>query len=251
MEPIDAVIFDFHSTLVDNGNPHEWLIRALRKLAKKNGQTYQNDDDLLRRFEETTLSPVREYQIKQSRTLCHPDIDSFTTDLHKIWEHSKKIDPKSSRDLSPELHRSVFFETMKTHFETPHELSEALYDTLTEGWIAYDDAIPVLKTLKGKGLKLGLISNVGFDVRPVLEREEMRDYFDSIVLSCDVDEVKPSKSIFMECLNQLQVDPMRCFMVGDDVHADGGAALLGIRTLIIPKTIGRVHGLELVSKIIC
>jgi len=39
-------------------------------------------------------------------------------------------------------------------------------------------------------------------------------------------------------------------MVGDDSYGDGGGVALGVRTLVLPRTEGRDHGLGLVLRII-
>ena len=38
-------------------------------------------------------------------------------------------------------------------------------------------------------------------------------------------------------------------MVGDNAHDDGGGASLGLRTLILPRTTGRLHGLDTVVRL--
>jgi FMN phosphatase YigB (HAD superfamily) len=39
-------------------------------------------------------------------------------------------------------------------------------------------------------------------------------------------------------------------MVGDNPHDDAGAALLGIRTLLLPRTSGPRHGLDVVLRLV-
>jgi len=39
-------------------------------------------------------------------------------------------------------------------------------------------------------------------------------------------------------------------MVGDNANDDGGATHLGMRTLILPRTAGRVHGLKAVTALV-
>ena len=61
--------------------------------------------------------------------------------------------------------------------------------------------------------------------------------------------VKPDRRIFEKAIEMAQVDPKGVLMVGDNVHDDGGAALVGWRTLILPRTKGRRHGLAIVLDI--
>lgn len=258
MKEIQAVIFDFHSTLVDNGNAKTWLLRGLRKRELQtdengNGVSLLEDAELLEKFEremkDAHLGVGATKRVKKN-SIKHTTVDEFLTELNKIWEIAKVLDPKSQRDLDPSHHRRVFDEIMEAYFDIDIDLSHALYAVMTDNWIAYQDTVPVLEALKSKGIKLGLISNVGFDIRPVLVREGLMDFFHTIVLSCELGECKPSKNVFLHTMDKLGVKHDECLMVGDDAHADGAAALVGIRTLILPRTHGPVHGLELVSRLV-
>jgi FMN phosphatase YigB (HAD superfamily) len=62
--------------------------------------------------------------------------------------------------------------------------------------------------------------------------------------------VKPQPEIFRAALDALEVAPEETLMVGDAWTDDGGAAALGIRTLILPRTRGRVHGLDAVLRLV-
>jgi len=129
-------------------------------------------------------------------------------------------------------------------------LSDALYQTTLDQWTAFEDARPVLEELKRRGRRIALVSNVGVDVRPVLVRGNLLDLFDAIILSCEVGAVKPHAAIFQRTMEALAVMPEQALMVGDNPHDDAGAARLGIRTLLLPRTRGRVHGLEMVLRIV-
>jgi len=261
VKEFQAVIFDFHSTLVDNGNPKGWLIKGLRRRATHSSQdpnvSLLTDAELLEQFEEEIKTAhlgtdrlEKRPRKKRDNGVRHTTVDEFLTELNKIWEIAKELDPKSQRDLDPEHHRRVFDEIMEAYFDIELDLSHALYESLTDNWIAYTDSKPMLQALKNKGVKLGLVSNVGFDIRPVLKREGLMEFFDEILLSCEIGECKPSKNVFLTIMDRLGVKHDECLMVGDDAHADGAAAILGIRTLILPRTHGPVHGLELVTRLV-
>jgi len=222
--PIQFVIFDFHCTLVDNGNAKEWLKRAQHAMEQS--------------------SSTGDPSSKQVKV----DDEELAKRIDQVWEIAKRIDPKARRDLSREQHEQVFHRVM-TELDVDLNLSRFLYQTLSDGWGAYNDSIPTLHRLKQKGIRMGLISNVGFDIRPVLKREKLEEYFDCIVLSCEFGECKPSGNIFRRVVDLLQAKVENCLMVGDDVHADGAAGLIGMRTLILPKTFGPIHGLGLVDRL--
>jgi len=221
--PIEAVLFDFHSTLVDQGSPHAWLELAWRHAGR-------------------TGSP--------GETLGAARADQLADWMNRIWEHVLEVDPDNQRDLSSRRHREVYDALMDRVPEVDDDLSAALYEVMLETWVPYDDALPTLRALKARGLKLALISNVGVDVRGVLVRGGMGDLFDAVILSFEVGLVKPQRSIFQLALDALGVPPGRALMVGDNAHDDAGAAHLGIRTLLLPRTTGVEHGLQLVLRLV-
>jgi HAD superfamily hydrolase (TIGR01509 family) len=221
--PIEAVLFDFHSTLVDQGDPHHWIELAWRHAGRPG----------------TARAGLGEERWERLAGWAN-----------RIWEHALEVDPRSERDLSPARHREVFDALVTRLPDVDPGLGRALYEVLLEPWIPYDDAVPTLRELKRRGLRLALISNIGVDVRGVLERGGMAGLFDAVVLSFEVGALKPHRPIFERALEALGVPPGRALMVGDNARDDAGAALLGIRTLLLPRTRGAEHGLELVLRLV-
>ena len=84
-------------------------------------------------------------------------------------------------------------------------------------------------------------------IRTVLDREGVTPLVDAVVLSYEVGCVKPDHRIFQAALDTLGLDAASVLMVGDNAHDDGGGASLGLRTLILPRTTGPVHGLFAVT----
>ncbi len=221
--PIEAVLFDFHSTLVDQGDPRAWVELAWHHAGR--------------------AGTARE-------ALGAPVADELAAWVDRIWEHVLEVDPRNERDLSPRRHREVYDALMDRVPGVDDALAAALYEVMLETWVPYDDALPVLRALRARGLKLALISNVGLDVRGVLARGGMAGLFDAVILSFEVGAVKPQGSIFQRALDALGVPAARALMVGDNAHDDAGAARLGVRTLLLPRTQGVEHGLELVLRLV-
>ena len=221
--PFEAVIFDFHSTLIDQGPGSEWLALA---------------------WEHADRSSDPEAELGEA------EVARLADALDHIWDAAREIDPDSERDLNPERHRAVFDELVRRMGGVDADLSAALYATFTSGWTAYDDAVPVLRALKGAGLRTALLSNIGIDIRDVLERTGLAPLIDVVSLSCEHRLTKPMPTVFLATLEMLGTSPERTLMVGDKWQDDGGAAGVGIRTLILPPTTGPVHGLELVTRLV-
>ena len=93
----------------------------------------------------------------------------------------------------------------------------------------------LLETLRGRGLRLGLVSNA-FDppelARAELARLGVLERLDAVVFSGEAGARKPEAGIFLAALEALGgVPPERALMVGDRLREDvGGAAALGMAT---------------------
>jgi HAD superfamily hydrolase (TIGR01509 family) len=222
-DTIEGVLFDFHSTLVDQGNAAAWITIAWRHAGRRG-------------------DPVDGLGAAKAGELARW--------IERIWERAREIDPESRRDLDPASHREVYDLVVKDLPDVDEELARSLYATMLETWIPYDDTVPVLRALHARGVRTALVSNVGLDVREVLDRGELTDLLDAVVLSYEAGVVKPDVAIFAQALALIDVPPERALMVGDSWRDDGGAAQLGIRTLILPRTSGPTHGLDLVLRLV-
>jgi putative hydrolase of the HAD superfamily len=92
----------------------------------------------------------------------------------------------------------------------------------------------LLETLRGRGLKLGLVSNA-FDppelLHADLERLGIAERIDVAVFSSEVGHRKPEPAIFRRALDALGVAPEAALFVGDAPETDiAGAAAVGMRT---------------------
>jgi HAD superfamily hydrolase (TIGR01509 family) len=156
-------------------------------------------------------------------------------------------DTYNNRDASPELHRAAYTGLLGTVVDAP--LASALYERILspDGWSAYPDAAPTLQALKARGIAIAAVSNVGFDLRPVLAGLGLLEHLDVVVLSYEIGAVKPDPDVFHMACDALGVEPEQTLMVGDHPEADGGAADAGLGVLILPMTPpGAPHGLSAV-----
>lgn len=148
--------------------------------------------------------------------------------------HPQRIPPHltaawADRDRSAELHRQAY--TGLAHrAELPDPgLCDALYDRhmTPEAWRPYPDAMEVLRGLRHNGIAVGVVSNIGWDLRPVFRAHGLDGLVDAYVLSFEHGIQKPDPRLFRTACRLLGRDPSDVVMVGDDRHADGGAAALG------------------------
>ncbi|WP_449352837.1 HAD family hydrolase [Streptomyces shaanxiensis] len=133
------------------------------------------------------------------------------------------------RDESAELHRSAYTGLSRLVPLPDPALHDALYERHMSpaAWQPYPDAAEVLRTLRERGIGVGVVSNIGWDLRPVFRAHGLDPYVDAYVLSYEHGVQKPDPRLFKTACAVLGVEPWDVLMVGDDRRADGGAAALG------------------------
>ncbi|MGN6217534.1 MAG: HAD family hydrolase [Solirubrobacterales bacterium] len=92
-----------------------------------------------------------------------------------------------------------------------------------------------VEALAGRGVRLGIVCDVGFTrgelLRSLLAREGLLDRFDGWAFSDEVGHYKPSPRIFEAALAALGTEPGEAMHVGDLRRTDvAGAAALGMKT---------------------
>lgn len=113
-----------------------------------------------------------------------------------------------------------FIEAEHAAWEPMHELASTTH--------------ALLETLRGRGLKLGIVSNA-FDppglLRRDLERLGVAQRIDAAVFASEAGVRKPHPAIFLRALDELGVDAPNTLFVGDSLTVDiAGAAALGMQT---------------------
>ena len=92
-----------------------------------------------------------------------------------------------------------------------------------------------LAVLDGRGIRLGIVCDVGFSggelLRELLDREGLLEHFSGWAFSDEVGHYKPSPRIFEAALAALDAEPAEALHVGDLRRTDiAGATALGMRT---------------------
>ena len=118
--------------------------------------------------------------------------------------------------------------------------AEAWYGRLYERfgqpelWRLYPEVEGVLKNLRGRGLKIGVISNWSTRLRHIAEGTGLDKLVDFIVASSEAGARKPDPHIFHIALHRAGVSPGRAVHVGDQVEDDvRGAERMGIRPVFL------------------
>ena len=92
-----------------------------------------------------------------------------------------------------------------------------------------------LGELKCRGYKLAVVSNSWIRSSLLqLNKANMTEYLDAVIISCDVGKIKPDRQIFQIAAKELDVSLFECAFVGDSHFSD----IFGVYQSGITLTIG-------------
>lgn len=205
---IKVVFFDLDETLYDYGSirkiANQKVARLVEKLGLVSSEAFiQTLRQVTRKvYEEYRESPIlfdRKYRFREIFRVLDIDVDE------------------------------------KTVFRLVNEYWNFVYQCIKP----YLDVIPVLKTLKTKGYKLGIISDGLIEIQTNrLKALNLQKYFDMCTFSEEIGQNKPSLKIFQMALKRAKCDPSEAVMVGDNVKTDiAGANKLGMVSVWIRRGI--------------
>jgi HAD superfamily hydrolase (TIGR01509 family) len=137
--------------------------------------------------------------------------------------------------------------------QTGLDLDAALHDAALaahlEAWtpntITDPEAAPLLRALRERGIKTGLLSNTHWPREwheRWLHRDGVLELIDERVYTSDLEYTKPHPEAFRAVLGALGVEPEAAVFVGDRPVDDiSGAKALGMRAVLIPNSVVPGH----------
>ncbi|MEU8895517.1 HAD family hydrolase [Nocardia sp. NPDC048505] len=199
--PFGGVVFDWRGTLVSELSARGWAGTALRRIGREAGE------DAVTRL----LRDIR----------------------RAAGEPNRLKSPQGN--ISFERHRQTYFEVFHDA-ELDDDLAQALFDvdSSTEHNLFAVDAAETLRTLRENGCRIGVLSNIHFDIAPEFAEAGLDGLVDEFVLSSKEGVQKPDPAIFELMLTRLGTSAEHTLMVGDRSSRDGAAADIGMPTLLIP-----------------
>ncbi|MFJ3705710.1 MULTISPECIES: HAD family hydrolase [Streptomyces] len=203
---IKGVLFDFSGTLFRIEPVDAWLRAVLDARGTAMGQA--DFERYARRLTEAGALPGG------------PGPERIPPSLTAVW---------AERDSSARQHREAYTGMARQAALPDPGLYEALYERHMSpaAWRPYPDAAEVLRSLRRDGTAVGVVSNIGWDLRPVFRAHGLDELIDVYVLSYEHGVQKPDPGLFRTACSLLGCDPAEVVMVGDDRHADAGAAAVG------------------------
>ncbi|MGK5639405.1 HAD family hydrolase [Streptomyces sp. URMC 126] len=209
---VTGVLFDFSGTLFRVESPTAWSRHAADRLG------LALDDDELTGLAAALAAAGAQPGGPPPRTV--------PPRLAGAWAH---------RDRSAAEHRAAYL-GLAREVPVPDEgLYEALYARHMEpdAWLPYPDAAGVLAGLREDGIPVAVVSNIGWDPRPVFRAHGLDALVDAYILSYEHGVQKPDARLFRTACQAIGRRPEDVLMIGDSAAADGGAAAIGCAVRLV------------------
>ena len=158
-----------------------------------------------------------------------------------LWDTARKqsrtaAEIAKGRDKNADLHRACWTALWSELDAAVPGVAAALYEfeTSVAGWTPYVDTAEVLRALHDRKVPVVVVSDVSFDLRPIMAHYGLAPYLHAYALSGEHGTIKPELRLFEIALEAAGARADRALMVGDNPHNDGAAVEVGIRTLLLP-----------------
>lgn len=122
--------------------------------------------------------------------------------------------------------------------EEAEAIARRVYDEFGDPgrWRAYPDVVPALERLRGRGLRVGVISNWDRRLGHVLAGMGIGGLLDAVLSSAEVGLHKPDPRIFELACERVGVAPAEAAHVGDHRYADVlGARAAGMVAILVDR----------------
>ncbi|WNV90058.1 HAD-IA family hydrolase [Umezawaea sp. Da 62-37] len=176
--------------------------------------------------------------------------DQVITDVLAHVDSPEGIAARKGCDVSHDRHRAVWTALIAESGTYSTTVVDAIYHALTDpaAWTPYPDTARVVTALHERGTRVGVVSNIGWDIRPALSDAGILDLLDTVVLSCEEGVEKPDPALFTLACDKLGLAPGSVLYVGDDPLKDGAAVKTGMPVYLLPtdRSADRDRGLDAV-----
>ncbi len=130
----------------------------------------------------------------------------------------------------------------------PATVRAAMLDAIA--FRTFDDVLPALRDLRGRGLRLVVVSNWDCSLPEWLDRAGIGPLVDGAVSSAVVGEAKPAPAVFEAGLRLAGCDAAEALFVGDSVENDVlGARAAGLRAVLVDRAGEPPPGIEAVRSL--
>jgi putative hydrolase of the HAD superfamily len=167
-------------------------------------------------------------------------VDVVDRRFKEAWKNRHGVVHLKTDQAEKEWWRKIVGQVMGAHFAGAkfHKYFEDLYGLFAhpKHWRLFDDALPTLRALRGRGYRLGIVSNWDSRLVTLAERIGLNTEVEFLLVSAVEGLVKPDRRLFHRALTRAAVDAHEAVHVGDSVHEDyRGARRAGLAALLLDR----------------
>jgi putative hydrolase of the HAD superfamily len=206
---IKAVGFDYGNTLTDSGMPMNW-----------------------KDFYREALTAV----LAVTNSGINPD--KLATGEKILFKYNTRVNERDYEVTSDTVFADLFQAWGIADLSLLKPAKDAFYPSFFNRTEVYPETESVLKELKKKNIKIGVLSNTayGADKEYLIGRTpQINQYFDACLASTEVGFRKPHVKGFLQLLQTLQVQAGDCLFVGDEPADIIGANKAGMISVLINR----------------
>ncbi|HYY54722.1 MAG TPA: HAD-IA family hydrolase [Candidatus Dormibacteraeota bacterium] len=187
--------------------------------------------------EEVTARVLREAGIAVDRTTLADAIGVANATLFSA--HGRNAHRWSSESAIREVWQE-YYELVLGRLGVPWDpaLGRRVYDAfgVAESWALFDDALPTLEALRDRGVRIGIVSDWGTALLPILHAVGLSQHAGVAVVSAYAGVAKPERDVFVYALARIGAAADETLYVGDVYVADVlGARGAGIEPILIDR----------------
>lgn len=179
------------------------------------------------------------------------DMDGVIIDSEPLWREAEKITFKTvglhfTDDMCRETMGMRLYEVVEYWYDklgweekSLKQIEEELLATVThliiEKGEAMDGVYSSLEYFKNKGVKLALASSSAMSlIETVLQKLQLKQYFDVINSAEHLDFGKPHPMVFIKTAQELNTKPVNCLVIEDSFNGLIAAKAALMKTIVVP-----------------
>lgn len=181
--PVTTVLFDYGHTLMDFTRPEEMLLEAYHRINRRLGE-----------------------ELETEVPAAHDLLQSVSVRVDDEIGDSYLGGAEQEVDIAALYNQALSALGMQLGPETVGWVVDEEQRAWLKGITASPHAHTTLDELKGRGLRLGIVSNAAFPPQSMLAQLEslgLAPYFDATVYSSEIGVRKPNRAIYEECVRRL------------------------------------------------
>ncbi len=226
---IKAVAFDLGHTIISYGNPLNWQELYGDALA-----------NVLRAIDEEV------------------DPNKIGNGGAVLLTYNTRVNSREYEIDSDTIFRKLFGEWGVSDLSKLNAAKEAFYSFFQNNAIVYDDTIDVLLTLRKRGYKTGILTDVAYGMDreyAIRDIAAISEYFDVVLTSTDVGFRKPNTKGYLRLSEELNTMTGNCVFVGDEEKDIIGANSAGMTSVLIDRNgldrdYGQKHTIKSLSELL-